>query len=318
MLGLLILVTFACVPTPDVQEEVTPQQRELGFSIAFGLPYVVADSVSQSRDMVVEAVYKATELTGSAQYGQVANTGTLTVKGDNVKYSPKPRNRLVVKIEGYTHEFVIKEAQGNNMAPTATSWLLDPHLLHYVHKMSGVFETEIKERFDGARFTGEVKGWYKYKDTRFDMNLTSSGGSSGTRDYHGQETKIKYGIKGKVTGGGIEVQVDEQHAMETASATNLRLLYSMRGSASRFDAALNNVLRMGGKEYKLQNVQVQTDSKTRGGESSFAITQFNGAVLKDGQPYAQCLLNQGYGALKTASGMIALELPVPEIKPSED
>ncbi|MBU0755134.1 MAG: hypothetical protein KJ645_08330 [Planctomycetes bacterium] len=297
--------------------EIQSDKNELAFSIAFGLPYVVATSVSQSRDMVVEAVFGATTLSGAARYGEIRNTGTLVVKGyDDAVYSPSPNDRLVVKIDGYTHEFVVKEAQGNSTASTATAWLSDPHLLHYIHRMPGLSEAELKVGFDGANFAVEVKGWYKYKGTKFDLNITSTGGSSGTSDYHGQEIKIKYDLKGKIKGGGIEVDVDEQHAMETVSATNLRLLYSQRGSASRFNATLNNVLRVGGKEYKLKNVKVQTDFKTKGGVSSYLISGLEGGVLEDGKPCGQCVLVNGQAVIKTASGPIALVLPVQEIKPA--
>jgi hypothetical protein len=297
------------------EEQSLPKNAELAFSIAFGLPYVAAVSVSQSREMVVEAVYQATALSGAGRFGRIASTGTIEVRGDDARYVPTPRNRLVVKLEGYTHEFTIKEAQGNNMASTSTQWLLEPHILRYVHKIPGMSEAEISERFDGTRFTATVKGWYKYKDERFDLNLSSSGGASGERDYHGQDTQVKYNIKGRVHGAGMEVLVDERHAEKTVSATNLRLLYSMRGSASRFNATINNVLRFEGKEYKLENVKVQTESKTKGGVSSFAVTGFEGKVLQDGEPFGECVMHMEEGVLKTSSGAIALKLPVPDRKP---
>jgi len=303
-------------PPKDSEKKTQKNKIEVGFSIAFGLPYVVAMSVDQSRDMVVEAVYKATELSGGAQYGQVVSTGTLLVKDDNVKYMAKPHDRLVVNIDGVNHEFVIKDAQGNNQALTSTSWLLAPHILRYLHRIPELCEITIHERFDGARFTAEIKGWCKHEGARLDMNFTASGGSSGTRDYHGQETKVKYGIKGKVTGDGMVVIVNEQHAVETASATNLRLLYSMRGSASQFNATLNNVLRIGKKEYTLQNIHVQTESKIRGGVSSFNMNQFKGKVLEGGKPFGNCELQKGRAILNTSSGVIILELPTLKIKPS--
>lgn len=292
-------------------------RAQLGFSIAFGMPYVVAMSVSDSREMVVEAVYGATQLSGGAEYGRVVSTGTLLVKGyDDAQYLPTPTDRLVVKMDGYTHEFKVNDARGNNMAPNAASWLNEPHMLDYVHTLPGLAQAHVTVQFDGARFAVDIKGWYKYEGTRFEMNLSATGGGSGESDYHGQETKIKYGIKGKVKADKMEVTVDEQHASETASATNLRLLYSQRGSATRFNAVLNNTLKLDGKEYKLKNVQVQTDSKTKGGVSSFAITHLEGKVLENGKAYGQLVQMGDKVGLKTADGMIDLKLPVlePEIK----
>lgn len=294
-----------------------PGGMETALSIAFGLPYVVATSVSQSRDMVVEAVYGATSLSGAGQYGGITNTGTLYVKGfQDATYAPSPQDRLVVKIEGYTHEFIVKEARGDNQATTAAVWLAAPHRLRYVHRMPGWFEVEIGAGYDGRSFTAEVTGWYKYKGVRYDLSIASTGVSSGTSDYHGEETKIQYVLKGEVKGGDLEVDVEETHSLETASATNLRLLYSQRGSASRFNATLNNVLRLGGREYRLKDIQVQTDFKTKGGVSSFHFNGLEGVVLEDNLPYGECVLQSERAALKTESGLIPLELPVLRIEPS--
>ena len=101
-----------------------------GLAIAFGLPRVTSINAYISRYLVVESVYQATIASGS-MFGQIANTGTLLIAPYGVRYQPDPTDRLIVKLGDQTHEFVIKEAQGNVAAPSAMEWLLSPHVLRY-------------------------------------------------------------------------------------------------------------------------------------------------------------------------------------------
>ncbi len=282
---------------------------ESGLRIAFGLPRIIAANVYLSRGLVVEAVYQATALSGGAQTGRVVNTGTLALGVGGLRYSPQPADRLVVILGQQTHEFVVKEARGNVQAATAAAWVMSPHILRYVHRLPGQAQTEIAARFDGVRFDVEVQGWYVQSGMRYELSLTASGQSSGRRDFHGQDVRTDYDLRGKISGGDLEIDVNEHHTSALAAATNLRLLPSQRGSASRFNAAINNVLRIGGVEYKLHNVQVQTDQKARGGQGQAGLTHLEGEILRAGATFGRLVLRAGRAILETASGPVALDPP---------
>jgi hypothetical protein len=296
----------------EVEPSRAPDENlETALPIAFGLPRVIAVNSYLSRGLVVEAVYQATALTGSAQWGQITNTGTLELGAAGLQYSPYPTDQLVVVLGEQRHEFVVLEAQGNMQAMTAAAWVMSPHILRYVHRLPEQAEAEISVRFDGVSFDSQVEGWYVQSGTRYNLNLFASGQSTGQRDYHGQEVQTEYDLSGKISGGGLEVDVNEHHVSALAAATNLRILPSQRGSASRFNGTLNNVLRVGGAEYKLQNVQVQTDMKARGGEGSAGLTHVDGQVLRNGEAFGRCVLQAGRAILETESGPVALDLPLP-------
>ena len=96
-----------------------------------------------------------------------------------------------------------------------------------------------------------------------------------------------------------------------AAATSLYSLPSQRGSASRFNAVINNVVRVGGVEYRFQNVQVQTDQSTRGNSTGQAeLTALDGVVMRSGQPFGRMVLQAGRAFLQTQSGMMPLDMAV--------
>lgn len=314
------IVTFLVIVLLPVQILAKPVARSAptsggsvksGLRIAFGLPRIIAANVYMSRSLVVEAVYQATLLSGGAQMGRVVNTGTLALALGGLQYSPQPADRLVVVLGQQTHEFVVKEAQGNMQAATAAAWVMSPHILRYIHRLPRQAQAEIAARFDGVRFGAEAQGWYMQSGTRYELSLKVSGQSSGRRDYHGQEVQTAYALTGKITGGGLEIDVNEQHTSGLAAATNLRLRPSQRGSASRFNATINNVLRIGGVKYKFQNVQVQTDQKARGGQGQAGLTRLEGRILREGATFGRLVLRAGRAFLETASGPIALDVPPP-------
>jgi hypothetical protein len=90
-----------------------------------------------------------------------------------------------------------------------------------------------------------------------------------------------------------------------------RLLPSQRGSASRFNGTINNTLRSGDIEYKLENVHVQTDMVQRRGEGSAGLTDFGGQILRNGRLLGQCVLQAGQAFLDTGAARIPLDLPPP-------
>jgi hypothetical protein len=281
--------------------------------IAFGLPRVVAMNAYLSRSLVVEAVYQATALSGAGMMGQITNTGTLTAAyGGGFQYSPQPNDRLVVNLgPQQTHEFVVRQVQGNNQARTAAEWVMSPHMLQYLHRLPGQAEGEMSAQFNGSQFQVQVRGWYVQSGTRYELNLSATGQTSGSSGVDGQDSQTQYVLTGTVSGGGLEVEVHERHSSTMAAATSLRLLPSQRGSASRFNGVLNNVLRVGGEEYRFQNVQVQTDQRTRGTNTGQAgLTLLEGLVVRSGQPFGQLVLQAGQAFLQTNSGVISLDMPM--------
>ena len=191
----------------------------------------------------------------------------------------------------------------------------EPHVLHYTHKLKGEAEAEISVRFDGTKFSTEIKGWSIYSGTRYTIHLKANGQTSAKYDYHGHEIQTDYDLKGTIKGGDMEIDVDERHSYTSAAATNLRLLHSQRGGASRFTATLKNVLRAGGSVYQLKDVKVQNDTKTKGFNTESALTHVGGEILRDGKPYGRCVLQLGKAILVTSSGSVPLDLPLPKPKP---
>ncbi|MGD2154966.1 MAG: hypothetical protein PVG79_17000, partial [Gemmatimonadales bacterium] len=299
-------------PTPAPPAAAAPTggaDIQTGLPIAFGLPRIVAVNTYLSRSMVVEAVYQATYLSGGAQMGRIVNTGTLAVGPAGVQYAPHPSDRLVVNLGDQSHEFVVMQAQGNQQAQTASAWVAYPHILQYSHKIPGMAEATIAAQYDGSRFQVQVQGWTMQSGTRYDVNMQASGVAASSSGYHGGGSQIEYDMTGRITGGGLEIDVNEHHTSVMQSATNLRLLHRMRGSASQTNATINNVLRMGGVEYRLQNVQVQTEVRERGFEGSAGLTGLQGELLRAGQPFGRFFAQGGRAFVETASGTIALDTP---------
>lgn len=284
---------------------------QTGLPIAFGLPRIVAVNTYLSRTMVVEAVYQATYLSGGAQMGRIVNTGTIAVGPAGAQYAPYPSDRLVVNLGEQTHEFVVMQAQGNPQAQNASAWVAQPHYLQYSHKIPGMAEATIAAQYDGSRFQVQVQGWTMQSGTRYEVNMSASGMGGGSSGYHGGGSQIEYDMTGRITGGGLEIDVNEHHTSVMQSATNLRLLHRMRGFASQTNATINNVLRMGGVEYRLQNVQVQTEVRERGFEGSAGLTGLQGELLRAGQPFGRFFAQAGRAFVETASGTIALDTPPP-------
>jgi hypothetical protein len=146
--------------------------------------------------------------------------------------------------------------------------------------------------------------------TRYEVNLRAAGQTAGSSGYHGQDAQTQYDLTGTINGSGLEIDVNERHSFSMASATGLSLLPSQRGSASRFNGVLNNVLRVGNETYQLQNVQVQTDQRTRGTASGQAgLTLLDGILLRSGQPFGRFVLQAGRAFVQTQSGLFPLDTP---------
>ena len=301
--AVLLLLLVSC--GDDIAD---PQTN--GIRLGFGLPRTIAVSAYLSRAMVVEAVYQATILSGGAVSGQITTTGTIRVGPMGATYSPEPSDRLVLVMGDTRHEFVVTEAQGNTMAPTAAEWLASPHRLSYTHHLSENARADIAITYDGARYDATIKGRTTVYDTPFDADLHVVGGKAGVVDWHGGEGTADYTLTGKITGGGIEIDVSERHGSVSASAQSLRLPISMRGSAARINVTIDSVLHAGGDTFRFQGVEVVTDMKSKGGTSNVGIVSASGEVLRDGSAYGTVRLENSRALLDMADGSFDLDLPL--------
>ena len=296
----------------EMVEKQLSQEDPQDLAIAFGLPRVVAVNAYLSRALIVEAVYQATLLSGSGMYGQITNTGTLTTEYGGLQYLPQPADRLILRLGEETHEFVVRDVQGDLQAQTAAAWLIMPHVLRYRHVLPGQAEVEVAVQFDGVNFQSEVVGWYQQSGHRYDLDLMAGGQSVTQRDMTGQEARTDYDFSGTISREGFSLEVSEHHTSTMAAASHpSRLLPSQRGSASRFNGTINNVIRSGGVESRFVDVQVQTDMTERGGTGTAGLTHLAGQVFRDGTLFGQCVLQAGQAFLDTGSARIPLDLQIP-------
>jgi hypothetical protein len=279
-----------------------------GLAVAFGAPRLIAMSAYQSRALVVEAVYQATALSGAAMMGRIVNTGTIKVTAAGAQYLPQPTDRLVVDWGGQLHEFVVKNAQGNAMAATSDAWLASPHLLSYSHALDGQGKADVDVQFDGARFQVRARGTSQLGGEAVAFDLTATGAGDGARDYHGQDVTTTYAMTGSLKGDGYEVAVDEQQSARVVSATSLRVLPSMRGSASSVTTRISSVVRTGGAEIKFDGVQARSDLSEKGGNPRNQHHEVGGRVLRNGTPWGDCAMTAAGPVLKTRDGVVGLGL----------
>ena len=285
---------------------------DAALAVAFGLPRVVAAGVMASRSAVTESVYFASGQTGSLLLGQPTKTGTITVTQSGSQYSPSPADRLIVRLGAAVHEFVNIDAEGGGQAPTASGWLAAPHRLSYLHRMPGQAEATITESFDGRTFDSRITGWTTIQGQRYDIDLTSRGQTAGVRENDGRETQTTYELSGTIRGGAVDLDVHEQHSEQFASTYSLALLYSQRGYASQFRAAMTSTLRTGGDTFTFSNVQVESGAKEKGGQASSGLASVSGDVLRNGRPFATCTLLDGRPVAVAGGRAISLELaPIP-------
>jgi hypothetical protein len=292
-------------PTRSVPTNDSLQQD---LAMAFGLPRLITINVEFSRSLLVEAVYQATAYSGAGASGGVTNTGTLVVSQQGVQYSPTPTDKLVVQLGGQTHEFVLTQVQGSMQAPTATEWLMQPHVLQYTHAVAGTGSMEVNGRFDGASFTLQIKGHYTHANRAYALELQSQGRVQGVSDLHGADNSVVYQVTGAVTRDDFRIDVNEQHTSAFVAANNLRLQPSQRGSAGRVTSILNNVLTTGGHTYTLDNIEVVFDTKEKGGNRTSGITSLRGNVTCQGALYGQCAAQNGKAYLQTSTGVMPLEI----------
>ncbi len=283
-----------------------PAATTRGLGLALVGPRLVSTGVMESRSMVTEAIYFATQQTGAGALGQVTSTGTVQVSQFGAVYQPQPTDRLVVAIGGTRHEFTKVQAQGDSSQQFAANWLAAPHRLAYTHGLDGTGEVRIEETFDGRGFVASVTGWSTIAGQRCQFELTARGGTQGGPDGQGADRTTQYTLTGSLRGEGLVVDVHETHGTRFVAALGLSLLPSQRGSASRTLSRIDSTAKLAGAEYHFVSVQAESGSKEKGGQSTAGVVALTGAVTKNGQPFRDCSLQGGLPVLATSAGVLSL------------
>jgi hypothetical protein len=287
------------------QPPATPaQQAPAGLAVALGAPRLIAAATHSSRSMLVQAVYAATELSGAGAIGGITSTGTLKVTQAGAQYLPTPADKLVVELGSEKHEFVLEAVQGNHQAADPWTWMASPHQVRYRHALGDLAQAQIDVRFDGVNFEVKVKGKSRFGADSVAIDLAAKGRTGGERDYHGQDVTTQYALTGSLRGSGYEIDVKEEHALRMVSSTSMRLLQSMRGSASSVQTAIGSTLKSGGQTYAFQGLQVRSEYSEKGGQTKNQETQMAGAITRDGKPWAQCAIAGGVPVAQTSDGAV--------------
>lgn len=306
LLGVVVLVAACGGGKTEISEVVSQKALAAGH----GLPRVIALNAYQSRQMMVQAVFGATALAGVAGTGRIVNTGTLSPGFGGFQYAPSPRDRLVVRLPDATHEFVVKESQGNQFVATPAAFLLADHVMRYTHRIPDRTECEISVQNVRGRIEVKVTGWYVQGSQNYEFQLQAAGTSAARRDMQGHEVKTGYALTGTIRGGGLEVSVDERHSFAMAAATSLRLPTTMRKTASRFTGTNNNTVRFGVDTYRWKGVEYVTDSMTsQAGGGGAGVSRAEGEVLRNGSTFGRYALAGGKIVLQTGGGPLALDSP---------
>lgn len=297
------------VPTKTTKEDLVASSDAVSKAIgaAVVLPRLVTAGVLSSRSMIVEAVYFATGQTGAGQLGQITSTGTIQVSQLGAVYSPSPEDRLVVILDQQTHEFKLSKAEGNHSAGTADQWLNSAHLIDYEYK-SNVGEARVSAQFDGRTFQVSVGGHASLGGQRFDVDLKATGGTQGEGDFNGRESKTQYQLTGTIRGAGLDIEVDETHTTNFASAYGLNLLYSQRGYASQVLCDVRSTVKSGKDSYRFDHVHIEAGTKERGGNTTGGLVNANGTILRNDAPLGTLVLDTNALLIQTAAGTIPLKL----------
>jgi hypothetical protein len=222
-----------------------------------------------------------------------------------------PQDRLVVREGNRTNEFLAVDALGDSSAQFPGNWLAAPHRLSYQHRVDGEAEAMVREEFDGRAFAAQVTGWATWQGRKFTVDLAARGGTQGGTDADGADTRTVYDVTGSVTGDDVSLEVRERHVSHFVSAMSLRLLPSMRGSANQLIATLGSVVRTGGENFQFKDVQVETGSREKGGQSSGGVVAVSGTILRNDRPYAVCTLQQGVPVAVAGGSVFPLGIAPP-------
>lgn len=269
--------------------------------LAFAVPRLAATSLQTSQTMLVEAVWAATAKSGARQLGGVTSTGTLRVVGNDAVYSAEPTDRLVLEFAGKHHEFRLRSAQGDPQAADASGWLAAPHTLAWHHTLAGEADVDVDLRYDGAAFAATVRGTSWFAGHRLELALEVQGRTEGTRDLDGHDLTTRARMTGTLTGEGFRIDVREEHALQSAAAQSLRLLYSQRGSSTRIDTTSASTVTTGGHTFRFENVTSRADTTEKGGRTVHQESAVAGAVTRDGAAFGQLAMVGGVPVLQTRS-----------------
>ncbi len=283
-------------------------QAPRGLAIALGAPRLIAQAVVSSRSMLVQAVYQASELSGAGANGGVTSTGTLTVSEAGAQYAPSPADKLIVVLGKERHEFVLEAVQGNTQALDPWTWMASPHALRYQHAASKHAQAAVELKFDGVNFEAKIKGFAPFGGERVALEIAAKGRTQGEKDAHGQDVTTVYALSGKLSGSEFEVDVDEQHSMRTVASTSLRLLHSMRGSATSVQSQIASRLQIGADRYGFEGLIVHSDYAEKGGQVKNQETKLSGTVTLNGKPFGACSIEGGVPIVTTAAGPLMLRL----------
>src|SRR5262249_17524241 len=139
----------------------------------------------------------------------------------------------------------------------------------------------------------KAAGWTKLNGQRFDINLSAAGQTGGEREADGQDTTTAYDLTGMISGNGCDIHVNQRVIMRIVSSYSLRMLTTQRGTATQINSTLNNTLQCGTESFAFNDVQVQSESTDKGGNSRSGVTAAAGVITRDGQPFATVGLQNG-------------------------
>ena len=252
------------------------------------------DRASRMSRVAVDAVATATRLSGT---GQLTTYGTISADGDQYRWSPEPRDKLIVpNTAGGNIELQIHDFRGDTTS--AAHFLNGEHTLSYSAKVPGQMDMRIDETRDrdGLRMTARGNVTFGENDYAADLTFNVRGGAERT-----------YGVTGTLTSDGARLNIDE--SAQTASAST-EVRDGLGGSASATSRTINSTLTVGSDTYRWNEVRTRTSFRD-GRPSSGSDWSASGDVTKNGDPYASYRLVAEGGqvriVLDTPSERVTLE-----------
>jgi len=278
---LLAFVVAAAVIWPT---QLIGQQQSLSahdaLRVGTALPLAIVTQAWLSREVTVQSVYRATQLSGT---GRVTNTGTLTeMPGGQVTYSPLPDNRLVVVRHDGTYEIEVIGVQGG-LAASPEAFLNSNYDLQYIYRQPDTVEFEIRTIQIGPGFAATIKGWIVHDGDRYELDVGAEGGSLSEHGGRaGTENQTQYKLTGSAAGPNAELTIAETHFAYLVSHGNDVVTQSRDTSGS--------IVRTGGDTFRWSDVDVVKVLRSYGANMRpvfDAQTQWKveGRVLKNDQPF---------------------------------
>ncbi|MDA1266618.1 MAG: hypothetical protein O2816_16180, partial [Planctomycetota bacterium] len=235
-----------------------PLDEELALQLGSGIASQVAIAVYPSRELVVQAVYAATQQGGGLRAGKVVTTGTVRTNSfGRVAYDAAPDDRLVLVVQGTQHEFDVIDTKGSLQAATPAAFLDADHDIHFVHRIADQRELTLRTNRVGMGWATKIDGWIVLGEVRYTVDLKAEGGSffeQGGRS--GQESKSDYVLRGRINAERFDLEVDERHFFH---------LISHGDAVSHSIDEVRNTLRTGGATYAWEDAAWEKIFRTAGG-----------------------------------------------------